>query len=79
MNRAKSAKLEKALDDARQRFLPLIAVFSSQIGIDALSLLEEEFIFQPTHVKGDSHESAYLEGQRALVLWIRDIVSTHGE
>lgn len=31
--------------------------------------------FNTTHVKGDSHESAYYEGQRSILVFIKSILN----
>lgn len=32
--------------------------------------------FSTTHVKGDSHESAFFEGQRSILVWIKSIINS---
>jgi len=69
----------EALEEAKRRYQPLMDIFRSETGQKAMAILEEEFIFQPSYVTGDSHSSAHREGQRHLALWIRDIVINQGE
>tara|TARA_Y100000592_G_scaffold94706_1_gene159879 strand:+ start:319 stop:552 length:234 start_codon:yes stop_codon:yes gene_type:complete len=50
-------------------------VFSSEEGMRVLADLKRRLhYFTTTNVKGDSHESAFLEGQRAAILWIDNII-----
>jgi hypothetical protein len=74
-----SKKAELAIEQAKKRFMPLIAIFSSDLGKDALDLLIEEYVMTISYSKDDPYHTAFLEGQRALVLWIKDVVEKHGE
>ena len=50
-------------------------VFESEQGQRVLEDLKRRFHFySTTNVKGDSHESAFYEGQRAAVLWIDNVL-----
>lgn len=52
-------------------------VFGSEQGqrvIEDLSKRCHEF--NTTHVKGDSHESAFFEGQRSILVWIKSILKS---
>jgi len=60
-----------------KKFLELIAdykfVFGSNEGKRVLRDLEKRcHEFVTTHQKGDSHESAYLEGQRSVLIFIKN-------
>jgi hypothetical protein len=60
-----------------KKFLELIedykVVFGSENGKRVLSDLEKRcHEFVTTHQKGDSHESAYLEGQRSVLIFIKN-------
>ena len=47
-------------------------IFSSDEGKEVLSDLEKRCHHHTTtNVKGDSHESAYMEGQRSILLFIK--------
>ena len=49
-------------------------VFDSDEGKKVLSDLEKRCHFwSTTNVKGDSHESAYMEGQRSVLLFIKSM------
>jgi len=63
-----------------QRLNDIIAayrmVFGSEDGETVLDDLEARFFMHaPTFVAGDPHESAYLEGQRSVVLTILHMIS----
>ena len=32
--------------------------------------------FNTTHINGDSHESAFFEGQRSILIWIKNIINS---
>ena len=55
-------------------------VFKSEAGERVLSDLEKRCSFHTTtHIKGDSHESAFLEGTRSVVLFINNMLNKKGE
>jgi len=63
-----------------KKFLDLIAdykiVFSSENGKRVLSDLEKRcHEFVTTHQKGDSHETAFLEGQRSVLIFIKNALN----
>ncbi len=60
-----------------KKILDLIAdykiVFGNESGKRVLSDLEKRcHEFTTTHQKGDSHESAFLEGQRSILIFIKN-------
>lgn len=57
------------------------AVFSTPDGQRVLEhMCRVAFVFKTTHVRGDSHESAFREGQRELAISIlRHVCKDHGE
>ena len=62
-----------------KKFLELIedykVVFGSENGKRVLSDLEKRcHEFMTTHQKGDSHESAFLEGQRSILIFIKNAI-----
>lgn len=62
-----------------KKFLALIedykVVFGSENGKRVLSDLEKRcHEFMTTHQKGDSHESAFLEGQRSILIFIKNAI-----
>ena len=62
-------KQVKELKDAYKR------IFNSDEGKLIISDLEKRCHFMSTtNVKGDSHESAYMEGQRSVLLFIKSML-----
>ena len=50
--------------------------FNTDTGKQVLDdLKKRSHFFNTTHVKGDSHESAYYEGQRSLVGFIESLLN----
>ena len=50
--------------------------FNTDTGKKVLNdLKKRSHFFNTTHVKGDSHESAYYEGQRSLVVFIESLLN----
>ena len=50
-------------------------IFNTYEGKDVLSDLEKRCHYHSTtNVKGDSHESAYMEGQRSVLLFIKQML-----
>ena len=53
-----------------------IIIFNTDEGKRVLDdLKKRSHFFNTTHVKGDSHESAYYEGQRSLVVFIESLLN----
>jgi hypothetical protein len=67
-------KQVKELKDAYKR------IFNSDEGKIIISDLEKRCHFlSTTNVKGDSHESAYMEGQRSVLLFIKSMLQNEKE
>ena len=67
-------KQVKELKDAYKR------IFNSDEGKIIISDLEKRCHFlSTTNVKGDSHESAYMEGQRSVLLFIKSMLQNDNE
>jgi hypothetical protein len=50
-------------------------VFESDAGKQVMSDLEKRCHYNvTTNVRGDSHESAYMEGQRSVLLFIKNML-----
>ena len=50
-------------------------IFASSEGGNVLADIEKRCHYHSTtNVKGDSHESAYLEGQRSVILFIKSML-----
>ena len=55
-------------------------IFTSDEGKQVLSDLEKRCHYHSTtNVKGDSHESAYMEGQRSILLFIKAMLQKENE
>jgi hypothetical protein len=67
-------ELEKYLKQLQNDFK---TVFNSDEGKRVLADLEKRCHFlTTTNIKGDSHESAYMEGQRSVLLFIKQMLQT---
>jgi len=50
-------------------------IFNTEEGKEVLTDLEKRCHYHSTtNVKGDSHESAYMEGQRSVLLFIKSML-----
>ena len=62
--------------DLKQLTIDYKTTFSSESGDRVLEDLKKRCSFNTTtHIKGDSHESAYLEGARSVVLFINNMLN----
>ena len=67
-NRAAQAYIKQLRENYQQ-------TFSTDEGKQVLSDLEKRcHFYATTNVKGDSHESAYMEGQRSILLFIKQML-----
>ena len=67
-------QLEKYLQELQTNYK---TVFNSDEGKRVLADLEKRCHFlTTTNIKGDSHESAYMEGQRSVLLFIKQMLQT---
>ena len=67
----------KYIDNIKKNYQFL---FSSNEGKAVMSDLEKRCHHHTTtNVKGDSHESAYMEGQRSILLFIKAMLLTENE
>ena len=65
-------QFEKQIKEIREAYK---MIFESDEGKKVLSDLEKRCHFcSTTNVKGDSHESAYMEGQRSVLLFIKSML-----
>ena len=65
-------QLERQLKALRETYKQ---IFNSDEGKLIISDLEKRCHFMSTtNVKGDSHESAYMEGQRSVLLFIKQML-----
>ena len=62
--------------DLEQLNIAYKQVFESDNGKKVLEDLEKRCSFHTTtHIKGDSHESAFLEGTRSVILFIKNMLN----
>lgn len=62
--------------DLKQLTVDYKTVFQSEAGQRVLDDLKKRCSFHTTtHIKGDSHESAFLEGTRSVVLFINNMLN----
>jgi len=55
-------------------------IFNTEEGKEVLTDLEKRCHYHSTtNVKGDSHESAYMEGQRSVLLFIKSMLRKENE
>ena len=67
---------QKTLDALKQLVIAYKQVFNSDNGKKVLDDLEKRCSYHATtHVKGDSHESAFLEGTRSVILFIKNMLT----
>ena len=65
-------QLEKFLKGLQTNYK---TIFNTDEGKEVLSDLEKRCHYHSTtNVKGDSHESAYMEGQRSVLLFIKTML-----
>jgi hypothetical protein len=65
-------QFEKQIKETREAYKQ---IFESDEGKKVLFDLEKRCHFwSTTNVKGDSHESAYMEGQRSVLLFIKSML-----
>ena len=67
-------QLEKFLKGLQTNYK---TIFNTDEGKEVLADLEKRCHYHSTtNVKGDSHESAYMEGQRSVILFIKSMLQT---
>ena len=63
------------MDHLKQLRINYQNIFESDDGKQVMSDLEKRCHYHSTtNVKGDSHESAYMEGQRSVLLFIKSML-----
>jgi len=68
----KDKQLEKFIAGLKKNYQ---YIFNTDEGKEVLSDLEKRCHYHSTtNVKGDSHESAYMEGQRSVILFIKSML-----
>ena len=67
-------QLEKLIEGLKLNYK---TIFNTDEGKRVLADLEKRCHYHSTtNVKGDSHESAYMEGQRSVLLFIKQMLQT---
>ena len=70
-------QLEKYLQELQTDYK---TIFNSDEGKRVIADLEKRCHFMTTtNIKGDSHESAYMEGQRSVLLFIKSMLQNENE
>ena len=70
-------QLEKYLQQLQTDYK---VIFNSDEGVRVMADLEKRCHFMTTtNIKGDSHESAYMEGQRSVLLFIKSMLQNEKE
>ena len=71
-NMKQDKQLEKFIAGLKKNYQ---YIFTTDEGKEVLSDLEKRCHYHSTtNVKGDSHESAYMEGQRSVILFIKSML-----
>ena len=71
-NMKQDKQLEKFIAGLKKNYQ---YIFNTDEGKEVLSELEKRCHYHSTtNVKGDSHESAYMEGQRSVILFIKSML-----
>ena len=73
-NNMETKQLEKVIKELQTNYK---FIFNTEEGKKVLADLEKRCHYHSTtNVKGDSHESAYMEGQRSVILFIKSMLQT---
>ena len=73
----KEKNFEKYVQDLKKNYQ---YIFNTDEGKAVMSDLEKRcHFFTTTNIKGDSHESAYMEGQRSILLFIKAMLQNDNE
>ena len=76
-NNMETKQLEKFLKELQENYK---FIFNTEEGKKVLADLEKRCHYHSTtNVKGDSHESAYMEGQRSVLLFIKSMLRNDKE
>ena len=76
-NMKQDKQLEKFIAGLKKNYQ---YIFNTDEGKEVLSDLEKRCHYHSTtNVKGDSHESAYMEGQRSVLLFIKSMLQKENE
>ena len=76
-NMTQDKQLEKFIAGLKKNYQ---YIFNTDEGKEVLADLEKRCHYHSTtNVKGDSHESAYMEGQRSVLLFIKSMLQKENE
>ena len=76
-NMKQDKQLEKFIAGLKKNYQ---YIFNTDEGKEVLSDLEKRCHYHSTtNIKGDSHESAYMEGQRSVILFIKSMLRNDKE
>lgn len=64
----------KTVKELKAEAMQLKEILISDAGKGVLDVLESEFADRTSHVPGDPYTSAFNEGQRSVVLFLKDLV-----
>ena len=77
LDNMESKQLEKHIQNLKNNYK---IMFNSGEGKEILADLEKRCHYHSTtNIKGDSHESAYMEGQRSVLLFIKSMLQNENE
>jgi len=73
----KEENIQKYIEQVKNNYK---SIFKTDEGKQVMSDLEKRCHYHTTtNIKGDSHESAYMEGQRSILLFIKAMLLTENE
>ena len=73
----KEKHFERYVQDLKKNYQ---YIFGTDEGKQVMSDLEKRcHFYHTTNIKGDSHESAYMEGQRSVLLFIKSMLQNENE
>ena len=73
----KEENIQKYIEQVKHNYK---YIFTTDEGKQVMSDLEKRCHYHTTtNIKGDSHESAYMEGQRSILLFIKAMLLTENE
>ena len=76
-NSMETKQLEKVIKELQTNYK---FIFNTDEGKTVMSDLEKRcHFFTTTNIKGDSHESAYMEGQRSILLFLKAMLQNDNE
>ena len=73
----KEENIQKYIEQVKNNYK---SIFKTDEGKQVMSDLEKRCHYHTTtNIKGDSHESAYMEGQRSILLFIKAMLQNENE